>query len=417
MALFDPSELKAWRYCVHTCVVMVNGQTITLDPMNVTGIEIHNDYYGNIFPIFKINFLLDEKDYYTILSNKTSVKIKLRIQKYSKKYQNGKASFKQDYINGTFVTIEDDNDVDRSVDLDLSDKINKASSDTALEKFDTALELYLYREETATGIKKQINNIFQNVTMSSVIGYLFGESGIKNALVSPLENNKTYKTLLLPPMTVNKMLCHLDASYGFYKKGSVIFFGIDRTYILNFKGGCTAYEIGEKQETCIYVPKLLSTGNAAGGTIDGDGSRHYINWKYEQVNFKNSSVSKDVLSGSDVLVVNPTTNDKTEATSKTTVMGKSNTAILDDEASNPWLATTFTAQTSSNALIIYGAMADVDISALTPNKKFSIVFEDQKLTSKYKGTYFLSNCMFKFVNDSAEGDFSMIASVELRRIQ
>ena len=103
MALFDPSELKAWRYCIHTCVVLVNGQAITLDPMNVTGIEIHNDYYGKIFPIFKINLLLDEKDYYTILSNKTSIKIKLRIQKYSKKYQSRKKIIPQ----GSMISQEE----------------------------------------------------------------------------------------------------------------------------------------------------------------------------------------------------------------------------------------------------------------------------------------------------------------------
>jgi len=425
MALFKTKELRAWRYNVQQCVLLINGEAISLKPENISGIEIQNNYYTDTFPIFKVNFLLDEDVYYKILKNKTSLKIKLKIQKYNKKYKesdkknykNNKKSSRQEYLTGTFVTIDDTQDVDRERDISLNDKTRKSKSDSDLGKNDTPLELYLYREETDTGVKKQINQIFQEVTMSSIIGYLFGESGIKNALVSPLENNTTYKEILLPPLTINKLLAHLDAAYGFYKSGSVIFFGIDRTYILNFKGGCTAYESGERQETCIYIPKELSEEHIAGGTIEKDSSKYYLNWLYDKVNFQNSSVSADVINGSDALVINPNTCNKNTSTSNTVHNGKANTAIIDDQADNPWLASTFTAQTSSNSTIIYGTMSDIDVSALTPNKKFTLIFEDQKLTNKYKGTYFLSSCNIKFVNDSGEGDFSVTASVEFRRMQ
>lgn len=417
MALFNPADLKAWRYVVQSCTMLINGEAVTLESRCITGIEIHNNYLKDVFPIFKMNFMLDETLYYKVLDNKTKIKIKLRLQKYNKNYNGTEKSLRKDYINETFVTIDDTADVNREADYDLLEKIRNASSDTALDMLDTPLELYLYREETDTGVKTQINNIFQNVNMSSVIGYLFGVSGIKNALVSPLENNKTYKTLLLPPLTINKMLAHLDAAYGFYKAGSVIFFGIDRTYILNFKGGCTAFEKNEKKETCVYIPKSMSSESAAGGTLENDPNRHCINWLYNQVNFQNKSVSTDVISGSDALVVKPTQGSVSKSSSKTTTNGTSNTAIINDEADNPWLSTTFTAQTSANSLVVYGAMADIDVSALTPNKKFTLIFEDQCLTNKYKGTYFLSSCMIKFINDTAEGDFSVVASVEFRRLQ
>jgi len=417
MALFNPNDLKAWRYIVDSCIFLINGEAISLDQRCITGIEIHNNYMKDVFPIFKINFMLESSVYYKVLNNKTNLKLKLKIQKYNKNYNGSERSLRKNYINDTFITIDDTDDVDREVDLDLLEKIRGASSDNEMNKYDTSLELYFYREETATGVKKQLNDILQNVNMSSILGYLFGESGIKNALVSPLENNKTYKVMHLPPLTINKMIAHLDAAYGFYKAGSMIFFGLDRTYILNFKGGCTAFERNEKKETCVFIPKTTSVQNASGGTIETDPNKHCINWLYDQVNFQNASVSSDVIKGSDALVVKPSTAGKTKSSSKTTTNGNSNTAIIDDEAENPWLDTTFTAQSTANSLIIYGAMADIDVDALTPNKKFTLIFEDQALTNKYKGTYFLGKTMFKFVNDTAKGDFSIVASVEFRRVQ
>lgn len=419
MALFNAEDLQAWRYCVQSCIFLINGEANTLDPLCITGMEIHNNYMKDTFPIFKVNFLLTDDIYYKVMANKTSLKIKLRIQKYAKKYNKSgeNKTVKKDYINDTFVIIDDDNDVNRDADFDLLERHKNIVSDSEMDMFNNQLELYLYREETDTGVKKQVNNIFKNVTMSSVIGYLFGESGIKNALVSPLENNKTYKELLLPPLTINRMLAHMDAAYGFYKSGSVIFFGIDRTYILNFKGGCTAFERGERKEVCIYIPKGLSEQSASGGTVEKDDIKHYINWKYNQVQFKNNSVTTDVLSGSDALVVKPTTGGKSSSNSKVVANKSANTAIINDESDNPWLSTTFTAQTSSNATIVYGAMNDVDLTALTPNKKFTLVFEDANITSKYKGTYFLSSNLVKFINDSATGDFSVVAAVEFRRLQ
>ena len=123
-----------------------------------------------------------------------------------------------------------------------------------------------------------------------------------------------------------------------------------------------------------------------------------------------------MLSGSDVAVVKPVKKAVVRKASKTKVIKKANTAVIVDEANNPWLDSTFTAQTSSNSLIIYGSMVDIDCTALTPNKKFTMIFEDPNLTNKYKGTYFLSNCLFRFMNDSGEGDFSLIAAVEFRRM-
>ncbi len=416
MALFDSSKLQSWRYSIYSCIVLVNDEAIQLDKMCVTGIELVNDYFNNTFPIFKLNLILDSDTYYKILNNKTEVKIKLRLQKYYQLYGSNKKSMYKDFINDTFVIIDDTMDISRDDDLDLQEKINKSNSDDELEMYDYPLELFLYREETSTGVKTQINNILKNVTLSSVIGYLFGVSKIKNALVSPLENNKTYEEILLPPLTINRQLLHLDAMYGFYRYGSVIFFGIDRTYILNFKGGCTAFENREKPETCIYIPKITSVQNSGIGSIESNDNRHYINWNYEEINISNRSVTKDVLSGSDVLVINTSSGTTSKSTSNTVTNGDANVAIIENEGENEWLNTTFTAQTSSNSLIISGMISDVDVEALTPNKKFSLVFEDQKLTNKYKGTYFLSKTVFKFVNTTGNGDFSILAAIELRRL-
>lgn len=416
MKLFEPRELQKWRYIISSCIIIVNGEAITLEPMCVTGIEIMCDYFKSTFPIFKLNLMLETDVYFKLMQYKNNLSVTLNIQKYYKKYKEETQSIRKPCFHGTFITIDDSLEVNKNRDIDFKEKMSNAGSKDDTNKFNKPFEMYLYRPEVANNLKIQINDNFDNDNLSNVIGYAFGEAGIKNALVSPLENNKKYKDLYCPPLTITKLIPHLDAFYGFYKCGSMIFFDLTRSYVLNFKGGCTVYESGEKQETCILVPKATGVDGVDGGSIDKGDDKFYINCLYDKVSINNKSISENILSGSDVTIVNTLSNTTGTSKGKVQTVGKSNETIIENRYENEWLGSTFTAQSSSNAVIITIGITEFDFNALTPNKKFSFIFEDPNLTNKYKGTYMMTNLVVKFQNDTGNGDFAIIAGVELRKV-
>lgn len=417
MPLFDSTQLCKWRYNVAECIVKIGDEALNLLPLNVVGIEIHNNYFANTFPIFKLNLLVDETDYYKINANKTTLKIKLRIQKYYKKSENDSNSFKRDYINDIFVLADEEEDVNRDRDLSFQSVMLNTDYTNGIKDYNRPMELYLYKESSLTGMKQQVNVIFDSTNLSTAVGYILSKGGVKNVLMSPFENNKVYTDLLLPPLTINKQIAHLDACYGFYKQGSMIFFGIDRTYILNFKGGCTAWESGEKKETCFLIPNKSALENGEDGSIDKGDNINYIKWNYSKVGFASKSVTENVTKGSDALVVNSTDGSLSSSKSTVNTIGDATTAVIENKGGNPWMGSTYTAQVSSGSTILAGSIANFDADALTPNKNFSVIFEDTKLTNKYKGSYILSNCMLKFLNDTASGDFSIVGAIELRKME
>lgn len=422
MALFKPKELRKYRYSVKECIVINGGKSTSLRSDNITGIEIVNNYLTNAFPIFKINLQVKNDIYYDIMKNKNTVQIKLRIQKYYKRSGKKKEkSIKKDWLNDTFVLIMDENDTNRQDDIQQKSKKNenkKKKPDSDKTKDDrNSLELYLYRKETATSMKTTPNIIFKKTNLTSAVAYLLGLAGVSNMIMSPFENNKDITQLYLPPMSVNKLIMYLDIMYGFYKAGAVVFFGLQYSYILNFKGGCTAYPSGDKKETCLLVPKKSSIeGNESGSVEKGD-DKFYLNWEYDQIQFGNESVTSDVINGTNATIINPTDGSIETAESTTITNGSSNTTSIENSTDNEWLGSIHTAQTSAGSVVLRGALADVDVSAFEPYRLFSMIFEDSKLTNKYKGTYFLSECSFRFENDSGAGDFKVSVGIVLKKLE
>lgn len=419
MSLFNSKQLRKYRYKVSECMVIIGSEVITLEPMYVTGMKIINNYTTDTFPIFLLNLQVYSDIYYKINKNKNNLTIRLRIQKYYTKDGKKKKFPDGDYINDEFVLIRDDVDVSRSKDIDKEeDKIEKKRKKSQSKKEpDHSMELYLYRKEVSSAMQTQLNMIFKESTLTSAIAWALNKIGIKNMLMSPLENNQVYKPLYIPPLTLNSMIMYLDIMYGFYKAGSVLFFGLKRSYLLNYKGGSTAYSSGEKRNCTIFVPKQGSDENMQGGTVDtGDNSGYFYNVEYGSIDFSNSSISSDVINGTNAMVINTTDGSIAKSESDTITAGDSNTAIMENTTANPWLADIYGYQTSSSSEVIMGSIVDCDVDGIEPNKDWSVIFEDSSLTNKYNGKYFLTNSIIDFSNDEGTGDFMVMVGFTLKKL-
>lgn len=411
-SIASPDQLKFYLYKVVEIKILNGEQVMDIFPHSVTDITITHDFENSIYPIFRLQMVLTADQYYTIMQNKNTVKFKLRIQKFYTEPSGEKPSLMRDWINDTFTLIMDDQ-VENVAGSNLDTKWSKYSSEA--EKLNCGEEYYFYRDEVATAMKNIVNAVLTGENLTNAINYTCTVAGITNMLVSPLENQQTYPQLILPPLTVHKELQHLDSQYGFYKSGAVIYFGLKNSYILNFKGGCTAYATGESQQTNFLFLSPDQNESLESGMIMKNDGHYNIHWKVSDVQVNNQSITNDVVRGSNVTVVDPTTTSITKTSTSAVTKGSANSSIVLNQTENNWMSQTITAQNNADGTVITGSVSNVDLDALTPNKKFTLIFEDSALAMKYRGTYMLMQEEIKLISNGGV-DFSVTVGLTLKRV-
>lgn len=422
MSLFNVSDVQKYRYKVAQCTLMMGDETIEVRPEAVGGMMIEESFSSASYPIFRLNIATDSDTYYKISKNKTTLKVHLNIQSYHVTTDvNGNLvneSAKKVWINDNFCTISSNIAVDKGKDISMKEDRTKANPGDSEDRHYVS-ELYLWRVETANGFKKVLNAVLHKTTMSSIIAWALSSAGISNCIMSPLENNDRYDEILIPPLPIDRLIQHLDAMYGFYKYGSLIYFGIKNSYILNFNGKCTAWGRGEVQNVTLLIPKTTANESSEdGGAVDKGDSSHYIYMRYLDTDFSSPSTVDNVTNGTDAVVVTKTTSDVTRSKGKSvSTNDKNNTNVISNSTENKWIAETYTAQASSKKNVITGMIKNADLDDLTPNKIFTVAVEDPSETKNSKGNYKLFTAIHRFSNDRATGDFAVESSVELRRME
>ena len=77
--------------------------------------------------------------------------------------------------------------------------------------------------------------------------------------MSPFDNDKVFDNIVLPPQSIERQLKYLNNNYGFHEYGTLLFFGLMYSYVLNCNGRCTAYDDNDTKETIIYILDSTNT--------------------------------------------------------------------------------------------------------------------------------------------------------------
>ena len=114
MAIFSNQDrFLKWRYTPAELYILYPGETPDQVPKErLISLMIQHDYEGNLYPIIRIEVVLEQSRYYKIIKHKNDVQFKLRIQKSYQVFGRETWSMNQDYINDTFNLILDDSDID-----------------------------------------------------------------------------------------------------------------------------------------------------------------------------------------------------------------------------------------------------------------------------------------------------------------
>ena len=419
MAIFtaDDRFLK-WKFRVEEIFLLIPEQDpIQLPNERLVSLSIQNDFENNIFPLFRIELVLEPSRYYLILENKETIKFKIRIQKYFREIGSSQKSLQQDYINDTFDLILNDSDFDTQKGF----KEEKASNDytelvhsdvNELFEVDNRMEFFLFKSSTIKASRKIVNKVLHNATLTDGVNYICSQSNLKNMLMAPLDNKEPIEELVIPPLPALQALIFLDCYYGFYKVGSMMYFDMQRNYIIPYDAKCRAWEKNEKKETSIVIPKQSSTFSSDLCTVEKAGNNVKINYivgDNMKITIKNDSVTYDILAGNDIQSINTYSGTVTTGTSNAISKDGNTERVIQNMTENPWFNEVYTQQTSSRSIIIEVPLGDYDASLLRPNLVYHFIFEDNSLTKKYKGYYKLVQANHAFIRDGSDFSISTIA--------
>ncbi len=423
MAIFSShDQFRKYRYVAKNIRVLIPGlDDIVIDNNRLNELYIEDNYEENYFPLIKITLVLNSEVYYNILSHKNDCKFFLKINKYYIKNDDEQdVSIEKLFLNDTFDLIMDENTDDML--NSLKEKINSSdykrrkSEGSILDETDNnRLSFYLFKSSIA-GTKTNVNKVLSNVNVSDAVAYLMTVAKIKNVLMAQPDNTKKYDEFLIPPLSVLKALAFIDTYYGLYKTGSIIYFGIDYTYIIPYNGKCDVNTKREVTQTNIVVPKSSNTDYAdkMGSINKYKDESNYIIADYKTISIKNASISNNYINANSIQVID--SYDESSTTNRSTAKTKNDdfVKIFENKTENSFIGEMYAAQSNAKSDIVSLRLQDYDISMITPNKQFKVIFEDSVYRKKYSGNYILAGLSHSFISSGAE--LLLNSTVILRKV-
>lgn len=376
------------RYHVPSLLLSKGKEKMKLDFTNILSIEKLDDYEFNIRSVLKIKIRIDIKRKIWILKNKRDIVAKFELNKVGLERNNEKIIVGPEVVwnseFGIYLTDDDEATDTKSLEQITSDK-NDLNNDDYFTSQD-GLDIYLYNNKLLNASKKVVNKVFSSAPLQHVVGELLTESGHKKVIMSRFENDSVYKELVVPMNSLYKSLIYLDQYYGFYKRGAVIYYDIDKLYIINPNGKVTAKETDEWVETVFLIPFRDKATPGNGMVRKPKQKVFYINIPEENINIQKPSISKNAQYGSEAKIV--VTDDIIVETSKAdqSIMNQRNEFIrYKRKDDNKFTSTIIQARMEENENIIYISGENFDINAFAVNKTFKLIFEEpskQKLYGK-----------------------------------
>lgn len=397
MSIIDKKadDYLIYRYTVNELYILFSDGAYKLENERLNSLSILDRYMENLYPIMKIDLALEESVYNRIISEKDDLKIKLNVRKYYRKNSETEKSFESNYINDTFQLILDDSI--NTVDVNAHNLEYPEGDTGEMNSVQVAMELFLFKGDMIKANSKMVNAVLKEASVSAAIGYILTKSQVSNLLMTRPDNQTIYEELKLPPLNIAKELAFVDSYYGLYNTGSIIYFGLDRGYIIPFCKPSDAYERNEIETVCIIVPEIGSTitDNICSLKKYNDSTKAYFIADPESFDPKNLSTTGNVLHPEDINVVENETGEVTKSKEKNKA-----TEILLSE--NPFYKEIYEATVKSNDAAISVSLKDGDFSLLTPNKKYQFIFESTKLSKIYKGYYHLCQCDISLAKEGVD---------------
>lgn len=405
----EDAKLALYKYRMKSFVITVgSGEKAVkekVDTEEISNFEIIHDYENSYFPFFTITVTVPNGFYRTLVKPENASKIKVNMQLQRGKFKDavtldpGSGSAFRDAIKGSFVAIIGPKEQDTTEDIQKIAEKEGSNQYGQLSKITMAL----YPSAFYKNYDIVVNAILETVTLTDVAVYCMNKAKIKNILMSPPNNHKSYSEFRIVPIPFCDQMTRLCDNYAFHNKGSIVYFDLTRGYIVDKVPKCTVYEENEYKNTYIGVSTKEAVTHQTGGGYENSEKKYYLLNAISFGTVNESSIVKK-NAGSNQVIVNA--DGKVIKTNKKA--SKVTRVIIQNEGENNAKAIKRSLKEAKKGFNC--SFSDIDILALTPNKQFIVSVEGKKY-KKYNGKYRMKYCDHKF---EKEGDyFSVNTSVSL----
>lgn len=299
----DDIQLSNVKYQMKSFTIDAGGNTLDVPISQIASIKIEKNFDTDNYPFFYIGVNVPGWYYTEIVKNYDNVHITMDLH-----YMVYRKDFNEDMINpSTKSELKGKFLADVAIDTPILSEDNQMKFEQEQDSYKKtyAFNEYYYAEfalqnEVSYNAKSTVVNAVLSVTnMTTNVAYICQQCGINNILMSPLTNRQTYNEFKITPINAVDQLKNWIVNYTLHDAGTVLFFDLDRTYIISKEIKCTAWRQDEYKN--VYVMSLSQYSDSL-----ASGSGYYMNTKekYHLIEIPPNSVQTATITNLPYLVQN-----------------------------------------------------------------------------------------------------------------
>lgn len=380
-------------------VIFENGDIEKMDGNMITHLYIEKDYDELYFPIVNLSVSMKDEVYHRIKQENDTVKFRLRIIKNI--YDQDMKFIKYElYCNELFQCFKDKENVIK--DNKTLETKKETEGDESASIGTNIRNFYLFTDEVFK-CKKQFNLVIESASLSDLLVYIIGDTGISQLLMSKLNNNINVSNLTIPTGNAIDTINYLNNLKSLYEKGMMLFFDIDTTFLIDKNYKCTAWRKNEIKITHIHVANQQSNDSQLNGYfINKDRKQTHVFSNTDRVQVKNINVVNNQLTGNAIKVVDSKSGSIQNVSADTTSIGNANETVLSVKSGNKYAVSELKTRLEENECVCGVILVGVDSEVVSPNKEILITYEDTKLNKSYGGNYRVVKTVTTLSKDGSE---------------
>lgn len=195
-----------------------NNNVINIAPERIKFIIIDSNYENEVMPKIYINISINTDMYESITSHYNTAKFKLKIQR--------KNAFSGTSLNTTIV----DDTFSYIPSATNSDYLKDISRGGSGEDNYKNIYIGLISDRITSALRKSFNGIYNNIDQQTLVG-LATEN--LNTLIQPLNYNKKYDSILVPPIaSISEFIKYIFDYDNFYNTNYIFFMDFNKSYLI-----------------------------------------------------------------------------------------------------------------------------------------------------------------------------------------
>lgn len=397
-------DLRTTDYQIQSLKIMIGDEVKEIEPSKIARFSVFKDYDESVTPVIVVSISLNDYFYANMVKNRLKLKFHLRVRKIHVVNDN---SMKEEWFNNLFVTYLDNaqpflNEKLSDISKNVSGNVNEDGSDSSKE-YSTVYEFFLFDHKTSIATRKLINNIFSGTNVTDVVAACLTNIGAKNVLMQKLDNSTSYSEVILQPTTIIGAIQTLDSMFGLYKQPHLIFFDINRTYLLPKTAKIKARVKTEPAKIILTVKDHVDTSSQSGGYyLNTDDDVYEINVNPDDINISTSSIINDMIDANGRYLMNPNSAKLITIKPDTEQIGSSPTMRMQTlkYSKNEYIAEHTKSTLEESTRVVRLMMGSVDSEIFKPNAECHLRFQNSSVSKEYGGIYRIRSVILQTMRQS-----------------